>query len=110
MVSGALVLSVLSGCSSSGGGGGDNQVTQQQIVDKLKNDPRIASAKAQLGNQADKLNKVLDCVAKAMKKDIKQGDLKAYVSGKKTLDDLSGAAKQVTADATTCIKDVVGAS
>jgi hypothetical protein len=110
---GAIVISsalVLPACSSSGGGGGGDAVSTQQIVDKLKHDPYIATAKAQLGDKVDKLNAVVDCVAKAMKKDVKQADLKAYVTGKKTLDDLAGAKTKVTSDATPCIEHAVGVS
>lgn len=104
------VALVLSACSSSGGGGGGGDgISQQQIADKLKSDPEVSAAKTQLGDKADKFNAVVDCIAKAMKKDIKQSDLKAYVTGKKKLDDLAAAKDKVAQDATTCVKDVIGA-
>lgn len=101
---------VLPACSSSGNGGGDNGVSTQKIADKLKSDPRVQAAKTQLGDKAAKFDAVVDCIATAMKKDIKSSDLKAYVTGKKKLDDLATAKDKVTQDATTCVKQVVGSS
>jgi hypothetical protein len=101
---------VLPACSSSGSAGGDDGVSTQKIVDKLKSDPRVQAAKSQLGDKASKFDDVVDCIATAMKKDIKQSDLKAYVTGKKKLDDLATAKDKVATDATNCVKQVVGSS
>lgn len=110
---GALVICSALGlpaCSSSGSGGGDSGVSTQQIADKLKSDPRVQAAKSQLGDQAAKFDAVVDCIATAMRKDIKAADLKAYVTGKKKLDDLATAKDKVATDATNCVKQVVGSS
>jgi uncharacterized protein YbcV (DUF1398 family) len=103
-ISAALVLPA---CSSSGGSG-DSGVTTQQIADKLRKDPNVTALKSQLGDNVSKFNDFIECVAGAMKKDIKQSDLKAYLTGDKKLDSLATSKDKVATDARTCAKQVGG--
>ena len=114
LVCAALALSACSssgsGSGGSGGGSTDSGPTLQQIANKIKSDPQVQALKKQMGAQANKFDAVVDCIAAVAKKDVNKSDLEAYVTGKKSLNDLASAKNKVTSDATTCLTKVLGGS
>jgi predicted FMN-binding regulatory protein PaiB len=105
-VAGALCLAA---CSSSGGGG--SSVSQSKLSAKLKSEPSLQTVLHQGGAQGKVANQLVDCIAKALKKDADQSDLSKYVDGKMNLNDVGGKDKGSTnkaeADAKTCATNAV---
>lgn len=98
----------LAACSSSGGGG---SVSQTQLESKLRKDPQMTQLTTQLKGDKKKVDIVVTCIAKALKKDADQKDLADYVHGKKNLADIGGKAKgsaqKAHDDAQTCAQQAV---
>ena len=98
----------LAACSSSGGG---SSVSQSKLAAKLKSEPSLQTVLHQGGTKAKIANQLVDCIAKALKKDADQSDLSKYVDGKMNLNDVGGkdkgSANKAEADARTCATTAV---
>jgi hypothetical protein len=98
----------LAACSSSGGSG---SVSQSKLAAKLKSEPSLQSVLNQGGTKGKVANDLVDCLAKALKKDADQSDLSKYVDGKMNLNDVGGKDKgssnKAAADAKTCATNAV---
>jgi hypothetical protein len=100
----------LAACSSSGGGS-SGSVSQSKLAAKLKSEPSLQTVLHQGGTKAKIANQLVDCIAKALKKDADQSDLSKYVDGKMNLNDVGGkdkgSANKAEADARTCATTAV---
>jgi hypothetical protein len=107
-VAGVLCLAA---CSSSGGG---SSVSQSKLASKLKSEPSIQTVIKQGGTQSKIATELVDCIAKALKKDANQSDLKKYVDGKMNLNDVGGKSKgsanKAEADAKSCATTAVASA
>ncbi len=97
----------LAACSSSG----SSSVSQSQLAAKLKSEPTIQSVIQQGGTKGKVATQLVDCIAKALKKDASGSDLKKYVDGKMNLNDVGGKSKgsanKAEADAKSCATSAV---
>lgn len=102
-----VVATCVAACSSSGGGG----VSTTKLESKLKNEPAISSVISQGGAKAKVTSQLVDCIAKALKKDADPDDLAKYVDGKMNLNDIGGkdkgSANDAQSDAKTCAQNAV---
>jgi ABC-type oligopeptide transport system substrate-binding subunit len=101
----------LAACSSSGG---SSSVSESKLAAKLKSEPSLQTVLNQGGTKAKIANQLVDCIAKALKKDASQSDLNKYVDGKMNLNDVGGKAKgsanKAQTDAKTCATNVVNSA
>jgi hypothetical protein len=106
-VAGVLCLAA---CSSGSGG----SVSQSKLASKLKSEPSIQTVIKQGGTQSKIATELVDCIAKALKKDANQSDLKKYVDGKMNLNDVGGKSKgsanKAEADAKSCATTAVASA
>ncbi|SHF80577.1 hypothetical protein SAMN05443575_0943 [Jatrophihabitans endophyticus] len=88
--------------SDSGGGGGS--VSQSQLEQKLKSDSDL---KTQLSGKipSQAMDLTYTCVAKAMKKDLSDSDLKNYVDDKKSINSIGtkGQSTKLATDLKNCL-------